>query len=157
MRYPLTLTDTAGPAVVVGGGVVGERKVRGLLAGGVAVRLISPDATGQLRAWAQAGAIEWAQRPYRDGDLAGAGLAFAATDQRAVNRAVAEAARGLGLLVNVADAPAEGNFHAPAVTRQRGLIVAVSTDAGRPRRATRTRDRIAQFLTQIFDREEPEL
>lgn len=147
MRYPLTITSLNGRiAVVVGGGVVGERKVRGLLAAALPVRLISPTATAQLAAWAAAGAISWKQRPYREGDLDGAGLVFAATNARAVNREIAAAALRRGLLVNVADAPAEGNFHAPAVTRQEDLIVAVSTETARPRQATSTRDRIASFL-----------
>ncbi len=149
MRYPLTITSLHDRvAVVVGGGVVGERKVRGLLAADAPVRLISPTATEQLIAWAGLRAIEWLQRPYQDGDLNGAGLVFAATNARAVNQDIAAAAHRQGLLVNVADAPAEGVFHAPAVTRQDGVIVAVSTVAGRPRQATATRDRIAAFLAQ---------
>lgn len=147
MRYPLTLTNLKGRvAVVVGGGVVGERKVRGLLAAALPVRLISPTATEQLQAWAHTRAIDWAQRPYRVGDLNDAGLIFAATDVRAVNQEIARAAHRQGLLVNVADMPTEGNFHAPAVLRQDGLIIAVSTEAGRPRQATTARDRIAAFL-----------
>ena len=147
MRYPLTMT-TLGErnAVVVGGGTVGERKVRGLLAGEVPVRLVSPSATQQINAWAEAGEIEWIRRRYRDGDLEGAALVFAATDQRAVNHEVAAAAHAKELLVNVADAPAEGNFHSPAVTRKDDLIVSVSTYSGQPRRATSARDRIAALL-----------
>ena len=64
MRYPLTVTTIGGRiAVVVGGGTVGERKVRGLLAGDVPVRLISPSATEQVAAWAEAGRIEWNPAP----------------------------------------------------------------------------------------------
>ena len=56
MRYPLTVTNLRGLfAVVVGGGTVGERKVRGLLAGKVPVRLVSPSATQQITAWAEEG------------------------------------------------------------------------------------------------------
>lgn len=147
MRYPLTLTNLDGRvAVVVGGGTVGERKVRNLLAAGVPVRLISPMATKQLTAWAEAGHLEWTCRGYRDGDVDGAGLVFAATNVREVNRSVASAAHSLGLLVNVADAPTEGNFNSPAVLRQDDVIVAVSTVSARPRTATSTRDRIADLL-----------
>ena len=149
MRYPLTVTTMGGRlAVVVGGGTVGERKVRGLLAGDVPVRLVSPSATEQVAAWAEAGRIEWIPRPYQDGDLEGAALVFAATNVRAVNQEVAMAAHRKGLLVNVADAPAEGNFHSPAVTRKEDLIVSVSTYTGKPRIATSARDRIAAMLEQ---------
>ena len=147
MRYPLTMTSLSGRiAVVVGGGVVGERKVRSLLAGDVPVRLVSPSATEQIAAWAESGEIEWTRRRYQDGDLDDAALVFAATSVRAVNREVGEAAHRKKLLINVADAPAEGNFHSPAVTRHEDLIVSVSTYTGQPGIATSARDRIAALL-----------
>ena len=84
--YPLTLTGMAHKrAIVAGGGPVGQRKVAGLLQSGAAVRLVSPEATPDLREWAQSGRIEWRRRPYQKGDLAGFDLAFAATNQRSVN------------------------------------------------------------------------
>ena len=110
------------------------------------VCLISPTATEQLQAWAADNEIVWEQRPFREGDLDGAGLVFAATNVRAVNRQVAQDSCDRGLLVNVADAPAEGNFHSPAVHRSGDLIVSVSTITGRPRQATTARDRIAALL-----------
>lgn len=147
MRYPLTMTSLGGRiAVVVGGGIVGERKVRSLLAGDVPVRLVSPSATEQITAWAESGEIEWTRRRYQDGDLDDAALVFAATNVRAVNHEVSEAAHRRKLLINVADAPAEGNFHSPAVTRHDDLIVSVSTHTGRPGIATSARDRIAGLL-----------
>lgn len=147
MRYPLTMTSLGGRiAVVVGGGIVGERKVRSLLAGDVPVRLVSPSATEQITAWAESGEIEWTRRRYLEGDLDDAALVFAATNVRAVNHEVGEAAHRKKLLINVADAPAEGNFHSPAVTRNDDLIVSVSTHTGRPGVATSARDRIAALL-----------
>jgi siroheme synthase-like protein len=146
--YPITLTNLRGAlAVVVGGGVVGQRKLRGLLAAGAAVRLISPAVTSELRALAASGAITWHARPYQPGDLGGARLVFAATDQRAVNAQVANDAAVLGLFCNVADDPRAGDFHLPAVYREPGLLVAVSTAGTSPARAKRLRDQIAAWLS----------
>ena len=145
--YPLVLTSmTDVSAVVIGGGAVGERKVRGLLAVGAAVRLISPAATDQLQAWAAEGRVRWEQRPYIAGDLAGARLAYATSDQRRVNAQVAHEAASLGVLCNVADAPAEGTFHVPALHRTHGLTIAVSTGGAEPARAATIRDAIARWL-----------
>ena len=149
-RYPITLIhldDTL--AVVVGGGVVGERKVRGLLAANARVRLIAPESTSALSVWAAGGEIEWKQREYRSSDLAEAGIVFAATNVRAINRAVTDEALGRGLLVNVADAPVEGNFHAPAVHRTENAVIAISSYTGRPGISTRLRTRIAEFLNSL--------
>ena len=145
--YPIMLTRMKHvPAVVVGGGPVGERKVQGLLTAGAAVELISPQATPQLQSWAEAGQIRWAARPFRLGDLAGARLVFAATNRREVNAQVAQEAEALGLLCNVVDEPVEGNFYLPAVYRGQELVIAVSTAGKSPTQARRVRDDLAAWL-----------
>ncbi|HMQ53380.1 MAG TPA: precorrin-3B C(17)-methyltransferase [Anaerolineae bacterium] len=145
--YPISLIHTdQTQAVVVGGGPVGERKVRGLLNAGVKVRLISPEVTPKLEAWAAEGQLEWLQRPYQTGDLLGSRLVFVATNHRAINAQIAQEAAQLGLLCNVADAPSEGNFHVPAVHRQPNLVISVSTLGQDPGRAKAVRDQITAQL-----------
>ena len=145
--YPIVLTNLSGaPVVVVGGGPVGERKVRGLLEAGARVRLISPEVSPQLRAWAAAGRIVWQPRAYAPGDLAGARLVFAATGEREVNARVARDAALHGALCNVADAPAEGDFHLPALHRSGEMTIAVSSGGAAPGRAAALRDAIAAWL-----------
>jgi cobalt-precorrin 5A hydrolase/precorrin-3B C17-methyltransferase len=147
--YPAMLTHLPNTlAVVVGGGPVGERKVHGLLAAAAQVRLVSPAATPQLQLWAEQGRLHWTRRPFEPGDLAGANLAFAATNQRSVNAQVGREARSRGLLCNVADQPEEGTFHVPAVHRRPDLVVAVSSTGESPRRARQIRDKIARWLEE---------
>ncbi len=83
--------------------------------------------------------VEVQQRPYRDGDLEGAHLAFTATDSREVNAAVAREAGELGIPVNVADRPSEGDFVLPSTLRRGKLQVAVSTGGASPALAKRIR------------------
>lgn len=149
--YPIFLTDLQHRlAVVIGGGPVGERKVTGLLAARVHVRLISPVITPTLAAYVQSATIEWQPRPYQSGDLAGAFLVLAATNVRAVNAQVAQDAAQLHLLCNVADAPAEGNFHVPALYRQADFVVAVGSQQGKnPKRIQQLRDQIAHFFQTL--------
>jgi cobalt-precorrin 5A hydrolase/precorrin-3B C17-methyltransferase len=150
--YPILLTQLRNvPVIVVGGGPVGERKVRGLLTVGAAVHLISPEATPRLQTWGETGQIEWKKRPYQAGDLAGAVMVFAATNQRAVNARVAQEAAELGLLCNVVDAPNEGNFYLPAVHRSPQVVIAVSTAGRSPARARQLRDRLAEWLARQTD------
>lgn len=147
--YPILLTGLHQKlAIVVGGGVVGERKVTGLLAAQAQVRLISPQVTATLHQYAATGIIEWAPRSYQDGDLVAAFLVFAATNVRAVNAQVAREAQQVGALCNVADAPDEGNFHVPALHRQDDFLIAIGSRWGRnPKRIKQLRDRIAQWLS----------
>ncbi len=150
--YPITLTRLAeSDVLVVGGGTVGERKIARLLEAGAQVRLVSPEATPTLRAWADAGRVAWQARPYQAGDIGAARLVFAATGERAINAAVAADAHVAGRLVNVADAPGDGNFHVPAVTGTGEAVVAVSTRTGDLYRAQTLRDRIAQALAEDVD------
>lgn len=146
MSYPVAFTSLYGwPVVVVGGGPVAERKTRGALVAGAHVRLISPTITPGLRERIEAGAVAWVARPYRPGDTAGARLAFAATDDRAVNAAIARECRASGVPVNVADSPDDCTFTLPAVARRDGLTIAVSTAEHDPGRAVRVRDRLWQM------------
>jgi cobalt-precorrin 5A hydrolase/precorrin-3B C17-methyltransferase len=148
--YPIYLHNLRNqPVVVVGGGQVGERKIAGLLPTGAAIRVISPAVTDQVQRWATEGRVMWVARPFQPGDLQGAFLTFAATDQRTVNAQVAQEARALGILCNVADAPAEGDFHLPALHRTPDLTIAVGTGGASPTRAKQVRDQLAAALQPI--------
>jgi precorrin-2 dehydrogenase / sirohydrochlorin ferrochelatase len=138
--YPLILTNLAQVrCVVVGGGAVAERKVNDLLAGGARPHVISPTLTEALVTWRDRDRIEHAARVYRSGDLDGAFLAVAATSDRATNATIAEEGARLGILVNIADDPASGNFHTAAAVRRGDLLLAVSTGGGSPTLTARIR------------------
>lgn len=147
--YPVMLDGARLEALVVGGGAVAVRKVRGLLAAGARVRVVAPDVHDDLAALAAASGDEPAltieRRVYASGDAGEALLVIAATDRRDVNARVAADARALGRLVNVADAPEEGNCATAATHRAGELTVAVSA-GGVPAAAARVRDLVAERL-----------
>jgi len=134
--YPLFMDVSGRRCVVVGGGGVASRKARGLLESGARVVVVSPEVTPEIDDMD----VTVERRPYAPGDLAGCTLAFAATDSREVNAAVAREAEERGIPVNVADRPAEGDFALPSVLRRGGLQVAVSTGGASPTLARRIRD-----------------
>jgi siroheme synthase-like protein len=138
----LNLVDST--CTVVGGGKVATRKVQGLLRADAIVTVISPTLTETLTKWAQEGVIRHIPRTYQAGDLAGAKLVFAATNDRAVNQAVSEAAKAAGILANIADAPDECDFILPAVHQHEGIQLAVSTGGKSPALAKHLRDALAQ-------------
>ena len=134
--YPLFMDVSGSRCVIVGGGGVASRKARGLLESGARVVVVSPEVAPEIEAMD----VTVERRPYRPGDLAGAALAFAATDRREVNAAVAREAKENGIPVNVADRRAEGDFALPSVLRRGGLQVAVSTGGASPTLARKVRD-----------------
>lgn len=141
-HFPINLALSDRPVVVVGGGAVAARKCLRLLDAGARVTVIAPDLDGRLRSLRDDGKIVHLAREFAPGDLAGGMLAFAATDNPAVNRAVADEAKSRGIPANVADAPELGAFTLPAVLTRGGLQIAVSTGGTSPALARRIRDEL---------------
>lgn len=137
--YPILLTLQDRPCTVVGGGAVAERKVTGLLECGASVTVISPSLTGTLQKLAEDATIEYLPRGYEAGDLEGAFLAIAASDDPEANSMVWEEAADLGILANVADKPEQCNFILPSVLRRGSLTLAVSTGGASPALARKIR------------------
>jgi precorrin-2 dehydrogenase/sirohydrochlorin ferrochelatase len=146
--YPITLVSLQqARCLVIGGGQVAARKVAGLRAAGARPVVISPDLCQALEQQARDGDVEVIDRAYLPGDLNGAHLVIAATDDPATNEAVWQEAQTAGCLVNVVDDPARCNFHVPAIVRRGALTVSVSTGGSSPLLARRIR----QALDQQFD------
>jgi precorrin-2 dehydrogenase/sirohydrochlorin ferrochelatase len=146
MRYPLFFKLAGEPATVIGAGRVAQRKVRSLLAAGAVTTVISPKATAPLRGLARSRKIRWLRRRYRAGDLRGARLVIAATDDKAVNQRVCAEAKRRKLLVNCVAPPDAGNFIVPAVMKQGKVMVAISTGGASPALARQIRRGLEQFL-----------
>jgi precorrin-2 dehydrogenase/sirohydrochlorin ferrochelatase len=148
--YTVCLEISDKLCVVVGGGSVAERKVLGLLTAGAQVRIISPQLTKPLTELADDGRIEWLERGYTQGDLAGALLIFAATDSREAQEAVFKEAGQAGQLVNVIDAPARCSFHVPAVVKRGDLTLAVSTGGMSPAVAAMVRKQLEENFGEEY-------
>lgn len=131
--YPIFLVHlNRARCVVVGGGAVAARKVRGLRDADAQVVVISPALCGRLEHLAATDAIEVVRRGYQWGDLEGAALAISATDDPDVNQRVSKEARERGVLINVVDDPNHCSFVAPSVVRRGPLTLAISTSGRCP-------------------------
>ncbi len=127
--YPVFLDLKDKSAVVVGGGRVAERKVRPLINAGALVKIISPGITGSLLKLKEKGLIKHLKRNYRREDLKGAFIVIAATSSADTNAKVAQEAEHL---VNVIDAPSEGNYIVPSLVERNPLTIAISTGGASP-------------------------
>ena len=138
--YPAYLDLTGRRCVVIGAGAVAERKVLQLLASGADVTLVSPTATPELERLANERNLRWVRRAYAPGDLAGAMLAIAATDDESVNRLVHEEAEREKTLLNVVDVTPLCGFIAPSVVERGPVTVAISTAGTSPALARKLRE-----------------
>ena len=131
-QYVVCLTLVGVPVLVVGGGGVATRKVRGLLGSGADITVVSPHVTEELEALSSSARITWLRREFESSDVACGRLVFAATSERTANAHVASEAVQVGAWVNVADDPAACTFHVPATLRRGRLTLAVSTQGASP-------------------------
>src|ERR671938_1240571 len=151
--YPVGLRLLGRRVVVVGGGQVAHRRVAGLLEARARVTVVSPQVTPALEALVAPGSLTWVRRRYQAGDLAGAWYAVAATDDPAVNAAVATEAEEARIFCARADDRSASSVWTPAVGRQGDLVVGVH-GGGDPQRAVGVRDAVVEGLTDgsIADR-----
>ena len=130
--YPVNLDLRDRGVVIVGAGAVAARKAKRLLSAGARVTVIAPSPDETIAALAAAGHLTHLARCYMPGDLEGALLAFAATDDAAVNLAVAAEARQRGILIDIVDSPRRSDFTTPALLERGDLLVTVSTAGASP-------------------------
>lgn len=123
-----------------------QRKVEALLAAAAAVTVISPEVTDALARQAETGLISLWRRSYRDADMAGYDLVYAATDDRELQRLLFEEAQRRNILINVADSPEFCSFIVPSVIRRGRLQVAISTEGASPATSRLLRERMEQWL-----------
>lgn len=122
--YPVFLNLAGLPVLVVGGGAVAVRKVRGLAGAGARITIVAPQ--GAL-VQAKRKSVILKRRGYRSSDLRGMRLVVAATDDRALNTRIARECRSRSIWCNVAAPPEAGDVILPAVVRRGRLQVAMST------------------------------
>src|SRR5262245_10257904 len=146
--HTLTLRLYGGLLLVVGGGSVALRRLAGLRSACSEVVVVAPRLTPALGDLAARGLITAHLRGYQPGDLDGAWLVLACTDQPRVNEAVAADAERQHLWCARADDAAASAAWVPAVGRAGAVTVAVN--AGRnPRRAAELRDRFVDNVGTV--------
>ena len=145
--YPVQLNLAGKACVVVGAGRVAARKAEALAACDASVTVIAPRVDPEIRALPN---VRVQERDYRPGDLEGAWLVVAATDQEQTNAQVAADGERARIWVNVVDDPARSSFIVPAVLRRGPLTIGVSSAGASPKLAARLRDLIADALDPAY-------
>jgi uroporphyrin-III C-methyltransferase/precorrin-2 dehydrogenase/sirohydrochlorin ferrochelatase len=127
--FPIFMRLSGRPVLVVGSCHAAAAKQRLLEAAGARVDLV--DAVASLEGYA---------------------LVFGATGDGARDRAVSEAARAVGIPVNVVDRPELSDFIMPAVVDRGEIVIGISTGGSAPILAQRIRATIEDVLPNGLDR-----
>jgi len=135
--YPVSLNLERADCLVVGGGQVARRKIESLLEAGARVTVVSPEMLPEIEALE---GVKLVRRQFRAEDLEGKFLVISATDDRAVNEAVAHGAKERDMLVNVVDVPKLCNFYVNSLVRRGDLAISISTGGASPALAKKIRE-----------------
>jgi len=153
MNYlPIFLDIKNKPCLVVGGGHVAARKLKLLAGAGAVITLISPEICTEISQILQQTDIKYLARKYQAGDEDGNSLVFAATDNEAINREIADAAEALDIPCNVIDNPENGSFIMPSIIDRSPVIAAVSTGGASPVLARQIKAKLESLIPAGYGR-----
>jgi uroporphyrin-III C-methyltransferase/precorrin-2 dehydrogenase/sirohydrochlorin ferrochelatase len=154
MRYFPVFLDLEGRDVLVlGGGAVALRKIETLRSAGARVTVIAETVHDDLRALAARGGVTLSERRLSREDTLvperpRPWLIVAATNDRAVNAAVARDAQAAGIVCNVVDDRELSSGLMPAIIDRSPVQIAVSTGGASPVLARLVRERLEALLDE---------
>jgi uroporphyrin-III C-methyltransferase / precorrin-2 dehydrogenase / sirohydrochlorin ferrochelatase len=131
-HLPLFADLTNRAVLVVGGGVVAERRVSLLLEAKAAVTVLAPELSERLTELKLEGTIAHVAHAYAGNSLEPYWLVVAATDDRAVNSAVAAAAAAAKRFCNVVDDLELCSFIMPAIVDRSPVTIAIGSSGLSP-------------------------
>lgn len=132
--------------LVVGGGAAAAAKVRLLGQTDARILIVAQEPEAELRADVDRLGAQIQETPFCAGCVAGATLVFAATEDEALDRLIADAARTARIPVNVVDRPELCDFTTPAIVNRAPLAVAIGTEGAAPVLARHVRAKIEAML-----------
>ena len=142
--YPVFLDLHNKRCVIIGGCTLAESKIAKLLDAGAKITVVSPNINAGIKTALKQGNLEWLEREYETGDLAGAFLGIAATNARPVNERIFQEAEESGILLNVVDQPSQCTFIAPSIVNRGPVTVAISTGGASPALARKLRETLSE-------------
>ena len=148
--YPVMLDVRDRLAIVVGGDPVAAEKAAALAASGAKVTVLSPTFCDELLRRAEDRQVTPRRKAYEPGDLAGAFIVIAATNNPQLIEAIWAETQERGQLVNIVDVPAYCSFILPSILRREQLTIAVSTEGANPGLAKRIRQGLEEYFPRAY-------
>lgn len=149
--YPIMLDVRGRSAVVIGGDAIAAEKATALANSGARVSVLSPEFGAEMLALAERGQVTLRRKGYEPGDLEGAFVVVAATNDAALIEAIWQETQQRGQPVNIVDVPRYCTFILPSILRRGKLTVAVSTEGASPSLAKRIRQQLEEVLPSAYE------
>ena len=141
--------------IVIGGGIEGVRKVKGLLGQNCKITVISERLNSYLEELAQQKKIEIVKMKIKDANILdnyhNIFLVLAATDNKELNRKIVEKGRAMMSFVYAADDPPVSDFSYASIINIEGIMqIAISTFGKSPIMARRLRIKAERILRRTI-------
>ncbi|TCS78340.1 precorrin-2 dehydrogenase/sirohydrochlorin ferrochelatase family protein [Muricomes intestini] len=150
--FPMFVDISEKKIVVVGGGRIAARRVDTLTYFAGNITVIAPEVTRQLLELNEDGRIYCMIREYEKGDIAGADMVLAATDDRQLNHSIADECRvlerekGRRILFNTADDKDLCDFYFPSVITRDDIVIGINSGGRSPGKVKQVREKLEEKL-----------
>jgi precorrin-2 dehydrogenase/sirohydrochlorin ferrochelatase len=149
--YPVMLDVRERSAIVIGGDGIAAEKATALANSGARVSVLSPEFGAEMLELAERGQVTLRRKSYEPGDLEGAFVVVAATNDATLIEAIWQETQQRGQPVNIVDVPRYCTFILPSILRRGKLTVAVSTEGASPSLAKRIRQQLEEVLPNAYE------
>ena len=118
--------------LIIGGGAPAEAKLRTLLKTEARLTVVAPYVSDEIAHWRDQARLEHIARDFKDDDLKGITLLYAATDDPVQNAKLAALARTHNIPTNAADQKDACDFITPALVERSPVSIAIGTEGCAP-------------------------
>lgn len=153
MDYLPIFLDIKGKRVIVDGGeTVAARRVERALSAGAIVEVYNDTLSAEFESLQTNPNLHHFTRSLTEADIAGASVAYGASENETRDKLLYYAAQRYGVLANVADVSEYCDFITPSVVDRSPLVVAISSGGAAPVIARILRARIESLLPPAYGR-----
>ncbi|WP_346845654.1 NAD(P)-dependent oxidoreductase [uncultured Rothia sp.] len=142
---PITVNLKHKKVLVVGGGLVAQRRIAKLLHENADVHVVAPTLCPNIRSWARNGKVRWTPREFQPTDTKNTWLCYAHTDSPCTNQEIARLCAQEQIFCLAGGSAQASDFWMMATTTTNtGLTVATSANKN-PQRSKTAVHAIARF------------
>ncbi len=149
--FPMFVDITDKKCLVVGGGAVAFRKIKVLRDFDAKVVVVASEFIRDIKCYfADDNKVTLLSKEFDDNDIDGCALVISATNDKNLNRHVADSCNERRIPVNVVDCKEECSFILPSYIREKNVVAAFSSSGNSPVVTQRLREENRSILTPFI-------
>lgn len=152
--FPMFVDLSEKRVLIAGAGVVAARRIGTLAAFTPFITVIAPEIHSEIEALERGGKLRVLRRRFEMGDLRGADMVLAATDDEVLNAKIFAACRELRIPVNVSSDRRMCDFFFPGIVHQGNVVIGVTASGEDHGMAKAVTARLRQCMEDSKAREE---